>query len=270
MEEKSVDIKKVLELIESQEKLVAMIAPSFPVDFSYPEIVGKLKRLGFEFVVEVSLGAMEVNKKLLELVCENPKKRYITSPCPVIVRLIRQKYPRLVKFLTPNPSPMIETAKIVNQKYPEHKPVFIGPCIAKKLEASEDYPELGVIVLTYRELSEIFKEKEIKKNEKDFFASFDLIGPKTRLYPISGGLSQSAGITENMVDEEYDVISGIERVLKVLDEFEANQRLKILDILNCDGGCLSGPGVISKLSIDKKREKIITHWASTASNQGKD
>ena len=98
MEEKSVDIKKVLELIEGQEKLVAMIAPSFPVDFSYPEIVGKLKRLGFEFVVEVSLGAMEVNKKLLELVRENPKKRYNSRQFSHDIKRNKCSFPRKNRF----------------------------------------------------------------------------------------------------------------------------------------------------------------------------
>ena len=45
---------QLLKLIKNKEKMVAMLAPSFLIDFSYPEIIGMLKRLGFEYVVEVS------------------------------------------------------------------------------------------------------------------------------------------------------------------------------------------------------------------------
>jgi len=173
------------------ENKVAMLAPSFPVMFSYSEIIGKLKRLGFEYVVEVSRGAIETNKQLLELLKADPTARFITSPCPTIVRLIRNKYPHLVKYLSPIKSPMVNTAELIKKEYPGYTPVFIDPCVNKKLEASEDHPELGIIVLTYKELNEIFKTEKIKDDKNDYKQSFDMIGSNTRMYAISGGLTQS-------------------------------------------------------------------------------
>mgnify|MGYP001578253768 FL=1 len=251
---------QLLEFFDRKAKLAAMLAPSFPIDFSYPEIVGMLKRLGFKYVVEVAAGAMETNKQLTALLKANPNKRYIASPCPNIVRLIRNKYPQLVRFLTPIDSPMAATAKIVDKKYPGCKKVFIGPCLVKKLEAKEDRPEPDILVLTYKDIAEVFKIKNILPDKKDKTAAFDISGSQTRLYPISGGLAQSSCLTKNLVDEEYDVISGPKQAAKALAEFADKSELKVLDILNCEGGCVNGPGVMSADSLAARRQKIIAYW----------
>lgn len=238
-----------------------MVAPSFPIDFDYPVIAGCLRRLGFEIVVEVSVGAQETNRQLLELLKLYPDKRLITAPCPTVVRLIRHKYPELVPYLAIIDSPMSATAKVILKQFPGLKPVFIGPCLAKKLEAKEDRSDLGILVLTYAELKQVFKAKNIQPETKDKEASFDITGLPTRLYPVSGGLAQSAGLNELLTDEEYDVVSSHQLVEKALQAFRENTKLRVLDILYCDGGCLNGPGTNRTLSLEQRRQKIISHWA---------
>jgi iron only hydrogenase large subunit-like protein len=260
MENYSPELLKFIELLNNGEKLVAMLAPSFPIMFEYPEIVGKLKRLGFSYVVEVSRGALETNRELTRLVSEDKTARFITGPCPTIVRLIKAQYPHLKKYLAPVKSPMAYTAEVVQSHFSGFKPVFFGPCLLKKKEASEDDKDLGILVLTYKELLEVFKIKNIKGDASDYKESFDLIGMNTRLYAISGGLTQSAELNSLLTDDELDVISGPERVKKALEDFPKN-KLRVLDILNCDGGCIAGSGIESDLSLDKRRAKIIAHWA---------
>jgi len=190
----------------------------------------------------------------------HPDRRYITNPCPTIVRTIRSKYPQLVQFLSPIDSPMSATAKLAAKKYPNYKKVYIGPCLMKKLEAKEDWPDLDILVLTYKELQGIFKLKKIEAKFLDKFGDFDIKAQDTRLYPISGGLSQSSGIIKKLTDPEYDVISGPELVNKVLQEFPHKPELRVLDVLNCEGGCINGPGIISDDSLDQRRQKVVAYW----------
>jgi len=260
MDDIAPDIKEFLNLLDKKTKMVAMLAPSFPIDFNYPEIVGMLKRLGFKYVAEVARGAVETNRQLLALLKLHPDKKYIANPCPTIVRLIRNKYPKLVPFLTPIDSPMSATAKIVSKKYPNYKKVFIGPCILKKLEAKEDRPGLDILVLTYKELKKIFEIKNIVPQKSDKSGSFDIAGQQTRLYSVSGGLAQSSCLTQNLTDPEYDVISGPQLVEKAIQNFPTEINLKVLDILSCEGGCINGPGIASKDSLDKRRRMVIAHW----------
>lgn len=254
------DLESLFLSLDNKEKLVAMLAPSFPVDFFYPEIIGKLKRLGFDKVVEISLGAVKTNNQLLELIKNNPEKRYITNPCPSLVRMIKSKFPELSKFLSPIDSPMVATAKFILEKFPGVKPVFIGPCITKKLEAKEEYPELDILVLTFKEIETAFQLKNITENSGDFDQSFDLIEPHTRLYPLSGGLAQSACLKDYLAEEEYAVVSGVKEIAESLVEFEKNSQIKVLDVLFCEGGCVGGPGIISRASLKEKRQKVINHW----------
>lgn len=256
----SPELKEFLNLLKKKTKMVAMLAPSFLVDFFYPEIIGMLKQLGFKYVVEVARGAEETNKQLLALMKLHPNEKFIASPCPTIVRLIRNKYPELVPFLAKIDSPMSAISKIVAKKYPGYKKVFIGPCFSKKLEAKEDRKELDILVLTYKEIKEIFDEKKIFPKKSDKLQEFDIKAKETRLYPISGGLAQSSGIIKKLTDLEYDVISGPKLVDKTLAKFPVNVNLKVLDILYCEGGCINGPGVLTKDSLDRRRQKIISHW----------
>ena len=256
----SSEANELLKLLEKKQKMVAMLAPSFPVVFKYPEIAGMLCRLGFNRVAEVARGAEETNKQLFALMKLHPDREYITSPCPTIVRLIRNKYPGLAKNLAPIDSPMSATAKICSKKYPKYKKVFIGPCFMKKFEAVEDYPELNILVITFKDLQDIFETKKIKPKFTDKFYSFDISAQKTRLYPISGGLAQSSGIIKKFTDPEYDVVSGPELCQKALENFIGNYDLKILDILNCEGGCIAGPGIVSDEPIETRRQKVIDYW----------
>ena len=113
--------------------------------------------------------------------------------------------------------------------------------------------------LTYQEIGAIFKRLNIKPNPNET-QPFDLAHKETRLYPISGGLAQSAGLIDRLTDEEYDVISGPALVQKALENFRSNPRIKLLDVLFCAGGCIAGQGIISRQPIKSRREKVITHW----------
>jgi iron only hydrogenase large subunit-like protein len=256
----SPELNQLLELISAKkEKLTAMLAPSFAIDFNYPEILGKLKRAGFSYTVEVARGALDTNKQVVEELTKDKSKRIITSPCPSCVRYIKAERPELVPYLSKADSPMTTTAKLVLQIFPGTRPVFIGPCLTKKLEAKE-YPELKTIVITYKELKQLFETLQIKDSTEDLACIFDLLGPHTRLYPISGGLCQSAGIAELLTQEEYRMVSGIQNLKPALDEFVQDKSIRLLDILFCDGGCVNGPGIISSEPLDSRRFKVVKLW----------
>lgn len=257
----SPELKQLLDLLSKKEKLTAMLAPSFPIDFSYPEIIGKLKRTGFSFVVEIAVGAAETNRQVLEFLSKDPKSRVITSPCPAFVRFLKSEYPRLLPYLIKADSPMTATAKVVKKKFPQTKPVFIGPCLVKKLEA-KDNPDLNILAITYKELQQVFEILKIKDSTEDYVSTFDLAKSKTRLYPISGGLSQSAGLEDMFTDEEYKVVSGLNLLKEALENFEKDTKIKVLDILFCEGGCISGPGVISQESLEKRRQAVVRYWVT--------
>lgn len=258
------DIEILIDYLRKKEKMAAMLAPSFPISFEYPQIVGKLKRLGFSYVVEVTVGATWTNAGVVEALKKNPDSRFITAPCPSVVRMIRTSYPQLLKYLALQvDSPMAATARRLDETGLGLKKVFVGPCIAKKFEAAEDRKELSILVLTYEEMKMVFEKMGIEDDENDKKSDFDWKMEKTRLYPISGGLAQSAGLKTMLAEDEIGVVSGWKNCREALEKFE-NSNIRLLDILFCDGGCVNGPGIVNSLSLDERRKKIVRYWEDYA------
>lgn len=258
------EIEQLKSLLEKKEHLVAMVAPSFPIMYEKNELITKLKALGFEYVVEVSAGAKKTNEAAAALLKENPTSRFITSPCASFVRYIRTKHPEFVKYLAfQADSPMVATAKIVRENYPDFRAVFVGPCIVKKLEASEDYPELEMIVVTYRELEQLLKEKGLSDLPANKQSQFDISEGSTRIYPFDGGLTDSSGVRDILDEDEIRIVSGYKNCEALLKEFETNQKIRFVDILFCEGGCINGPGIVSNLSVPERKKKV-QEYANTA------
>jgi iron only hydrogenase large subunit-like protein len=254
------DIEQLKALLDKKENLVAMVAPSFPLMYERAEIITKLKALGFQYVIEVSAGAKKTNEAVAKILKENPTSRFITSPCASFVRYVRTKHPEMLKYLAfQADSPMVATAKIVHETYPNYKPVFIGPCVVKKLEASEDYPELNMLVLTYKELEALLKEKGLSELPSDKNNIFDISEKPTRIYPFDGGLTESSGIRSFLKDEEIRIVSGYKNCEAILKEFIENKTIRFVDILFCEGGCINGPGVQSTLSLSERKKKIMEY-----------
>ncbi len=252
------DTDKLVELLTKKAKLVAMVAPSFPIMFEAGKLVGQLKSIGFQYVVEVAVGAKKTNEQAASILKNNPHTRFITSPCASFVRFMRTKHPDLLHHVAFEiDSPMVATAKIVRQKWPDYKPVFIGPCVVKKLEAIQDHPELNILVLTYRELEDAFKRLGLETPVPN--ADFDLAEPSTRIYPIDGGLTDTSGARSLLKDEEIRVVSGYKNCEVAVQEFAKDKKIRLLDILFCDGGCVMGPGVRSELPLEGRKGKILKY-----------
>ncbi len=239
-----------------------MLAPSFVAEYEYPQIVYRLRALGFEKVIEITFGAKMTNLAYYELLKEKNDRTWIASPCPTLVNLIRTQYPHLVKNLVPVHSPMGSMGLICKKFFPDHKVVFVGPCITKKLEAKE----LGFIdeALTFKELDQLFLEKNIPEEitENKYCITFDrFYNDYTKIYPLSGGLSSTLNYSKILNKKDILVTDGMKNVKKVLDGFKDGyyKKYKFLDILNCEGGCINGPGMVGRYDLKKRKKRVLQY-----------
>jgi len=261
------DAQKLVELLKHKQQLAAMIAPSFPIMYKENELIAKLRVIGFTYVLEVAAGAKRTNEAVLKALRDDSNARFITSPCPSFVRFVRTKFPQYEKYLAEQvDSPMIATARIANEMYPGFQPVFIGPCNVKKLESSQDYPELNILVITYKELEEVFAAVQAGIEDTQQ-ASFDVSEVSTKIYPYDGGLTDSSGVRDILSDDEIRVVSGWKACEEALTEFESNPKIRLVDILFCEGGCINGPGVVSGLSIEDRKKKIQEYYTMSKLSQ---
>ena len=235
--------KEVFSLLNSSEKVVACIAPSFPAEFTeikdYSILVGMLKKLGFDYVVEVSFGADIVAREYRKELENDNAKPCISSDCPAIVYFIEHYHPNLIPSLAKIASPMVAISRITKKKYGKDvKIVFIGPCIAKKAE-SDEIDE----VITFKELREMFVLNDID-SAKVIPCDFD--PPKSgkgAIFPVSRGLLQTIDKSDDICEGNIVVAEGRINFRDAIKEFE-NGLIKSqnLELLCCEG-CIMGPGM---------------------------
>jgi len=250
----------------SVNEYIALLAPSFPAAFPDVEplrVVGALHALGFTRVVEVAFGADLVSEAYRKHV-DKSDDPIITTPCPAIVEYIEKYYPDLIPNLAPIVSPMLAAGKVVREKYGENSvTAFIGPCIAKKLEVL-DTQVSGIVdeALTFDECIQLFERLGIDPAEQPIVEFDQPRSDLGQIYPVSGGLLKSAGISSDVMDEQVIVVEGRQRCMNIINEL-ANGKVnsKLIDILFCEG-CINGPGMTSSLNYFEKRECIIS-WVKS-------
>ena len=250
------NINKITSELSKGTKMIAMVAPSFVIEFQYPKLITQLKKLGFDKATELTFGAKLVNKEYHDLLIKNNKKLLITSPCPGVVELIKRKYPKYKKNLALVDSPMIAMAKVCKKYYPKHKTVFLSPCDYKKIESTNskyvDY------VIDYEQLHDLIKKNKLSKIKVPRRELFDkFYNDYTKIYPLSGGLAKTAKVKDILKKEEIKIIDGVSKIMKFLDN--PDPKVRFLDVLFCDGGCIGGPRTSKKLKIPEKRKKVMTY-----------
>lgn len=266
------NIEEKISLIKNNET-VAMLAPSFPIDFKYPNIIGMLRELGFKEVTELTFGARMVNWEYANYIKDHPdQKFFIASPCPTVVAMMQNQYPELMKYLMPVVSPMASMARIHKKIKPDYKIIFLSPCWAKENIEAPKYKEIDAVI-TFKDLKTIFDKENIKEENFNRNYYFDsLIREYTKIYPVSGGLASTSHLQKLFKQDEILITDGVQNIKKALDDIKLGKsQYRFLDILNCDGGCIGGPAINNQYIPIEKRKDIILKYAklSSESNMGK-
>jgi PAS domain S-box-containing protein len=186
----------------------------------------------------------------------------IASSCPVVVNLIEKYHPDLIPHLAPIVSPMIAHGRLLTRQYgPDAYVVFIGPCIAKKLEIHEE-SEAGTVsaAMTFRGLAKWFREEGIVFQKKNG----DAESPSPadgRLFPMEGGLIGTAGLNTDMLNNTLIVASGLKTCENILGDIRAGQLdAQLVELMACSGGCINGPAMADLPGgIYSARQKIIEY-----------
>ncbi|MBP7935093.1 MAG: 4Fe-4S binding protein [Phycisphaerae bacterium] len=251
-------------LLASGAKVAACLAPSFPAEFDdieYRRLVGMLRSLGFQLVVETAFGADLVADRYRRLFEEDHSRRYIATSCPAIVGYVERYHPNLVGSLAPIVSPMIATARALRHLHgSELKVVFIGPCIAKKGEAGTQEVEGEVdAVLTFVELRAMLRlhgVSPLSVNGSEFDPPHAGTGA---LFAISRGMLQAAGMSEDLAVGEVVSADGRDGFVDAIKEFEAGDLdARLLEVLCCKG-CIMGAGMSSQLPLFNRRS-CVSHY----------
>lgn len=255
------DLGKIFKLIASTDTVAAIVAPSFPAEFSeieHTQLVGVLRDLGFDLVVEVGFGADLVAREYRKILLGQKPGSYIASTCPAVVSYVEKYVPELVPKLAKIVSPMVATARVLRKKHGKDlKIVFIGPCIAKKSEIERDDLDQEINdAITFGELRYLLNSNKIdisQASKSNFDPPEAAVGA---LFSLSAGLLQAADIREDYIEENVITANGKVNFLEAIKEFKTGYlSTKILETLCCEG-CILGPGISNDLPLYKKRHLV--------------
>lgn len=259
------DLPGLHEMFQNSNRVFVSLAPSWVSEFpgmTASQMVNILVGLGFEGVSETALGAEIVSRQTSEWLKSQDGGAFISSCCPSVVQMVCRHYPRLKDRLVPVLSPMQAHGQFLRDTYGNDiKIVFFGPCIAKKTETGPSYVDLALTFKDLRLLIEsINPAREIRSSTPDMsFVPFNV--GKGNFFPVDGGMIANLKTNAQVTDLSYMSFSGTSQIKEILghfDQFSTTERT-FLELLVCEGGCIKGPGTISKTSTAVKRQQILQH-----------
>ena len=244
-----VDVLKTM--LDTDKKVIAMVAPAIVGQFggTVNNLVGALKALGFDDVIEVAVGAdITTQKEAAEFVerMEEGKNFMTTSCCPAYFRAAQIHIPEIKDFVSSTKTPMYYTAELVKQEHPNCAAVFVGPCFAKRVEAETD-PNVDY-VLTFEELNAMFIGAGIDVATAPAAEFSKLSCAQGRGFPLTGGVAGAvASLVEGKTEIRPEKIDGLSAEnIKLLKRYATKGcENNMLEVMCCPGGCIAGPGCIA-------------------------
>ena len=264
------DLASARQLLRLRKSVFVSLAPSFVTEFpgvKAAQMISSLRKLGFAGVSETALGAQQVSAQAAELLKNNPERVLVSSACPTVVAFLQKHRATGAELLTGLLSPLLTHCKMLRQEFgAEIGIVFIGPCIAKKLEAAR-HPELLEVVLTFEDLQRWLEQEQIVP-ENLVTAADDRFVPENSAegawYPVDGGMIAGMKSICAVNDCSLMAFSGIGAIKKALDGIEEMKPDKglFLELLACEGGCVNGPKVLRRDATVMKRHRVLRSVAT--------
>ena len=261
-----------MEKIMKSDYPVLLIPPSFYSQFSANISAQKIKmaiqNLGFKAVYDVADAAAALSRRTIDFL-NNNSGSYISTSCPVIVRLIKLQFPDLIEMLIPLKSPVELIAERIERKYKEEKNIapeifFLTPCPAKLTtvkraigqESSFLSGAIGVENI-YQNIYESLSDINLDQKEEEMI----------NLATIWGSEGGEESILKSWQDINTLSVSGIKEVKKLLNEIERNnipEAIRYFELTSCVDGCIGGVlNVINPFQAQFNLEKRIKNIRKT-------
>lgn len=262
-------------VLDKYEYTVALPAPSLYGQFNNLEdvdiVLTALLMLGFDDVFEVSGGAEIVSEQSRKYIQEHPDLcPVISTACPTVIRLIRVRFPNLIRNLLPIKPPVEVAAELAVKKaikktgLPREKIgiVFISPCPSKVTYAKSPF---GL------EKSEIDAVLAIKEIYPMLLRKMQSAAENPKALKISGkigiGWGGTGGESGGLLTDNYLAADGITNVIRVLEDLEDEKfatSLQFIELNACSGGCVGGVLTVENPYIAQVKLKKLNKYMPVA------
>jgi iron only hydrogenase large subunit-like protein len=249
---------------------IALPAPSLYGQFrnltDVNQVLTAFLHIGFDHVEEVARGA-ELVSSLTKYEMEsdpNLPKPLISSACPAAVRLICQRFPKLIPHISKVSAPFEIVAILARQEAVERTGLppekigvfFITPCPAKVSAGRNPAGLETPVVDGFFAISDIYKRlinamKNIDEPQK--LAHSGLIGV---------GWAHCGGESNAVFQGQHLAVDGIDNIIEVLEDLEDGllPQIDFLELNACNQGCVGGCLTVENPYVAQTRIKqLIQH-----------
>lgn len=232
-------------------RIAVLVTPAIKVAFrdTWPAVLRWLQsQRNVAGVYDVSFGADICTYMHLKAIKEKKVGKIISQPCAALTDYILKYKHHLIPYLSPIHSPIL-CAAIYFRKYCRiTEPLAVlSPCIAKKTE----FVDTGVVSynVVFSQLKRYMEESKVSLPSVQSFEFDGVPALSGAIYPMPGGLKECL----LAMDPSLKVISseGIPAVYQNLEDYDKlkdSVRPDVFDVLSCEYGCVSGPGVSHDIS----------------------
>lgn len=256
--------------LKNGNRVIAELAPAYAGQFGANVSSGQVKKalmaLGFSDVREVAMGAdigaIAEAKHYAEHVATGELPFLLTSCCPSWSMLAKTQFPEIIDSVSRELTPMVATARSIKHSDPEAQVVFIGPCAAKKLEATRRTVRSDVdFVITFEELAAMFEARNIVPADMEVEPGEGLHDASAagRGYACAGGVAEAIERCINKYYPDVEVkiqhAEGLADCRKMLTMARLGKMNGyMIEGMGCPGGCVAGAGTI--LPIAKAKQTV--------------
>lgn len=258
--------------------LIALPAPSLFGQFANLDdadyLLQGLKNLGFDDVYEVAKAAEMVTDYTRLYMQRMGEKHapFISTACPVVVRLISLRFPTLRSKMVPISPPIELAGKLAKERALKEHPelsredvrtVFISPCPAKVSWVKNTPPDKECYVDYVVSMSDVYfriLSKMDRSSIPEITSEAGIIGMS---WPSSGGEASA------LMNDHYLAADGIENIIRVLDDIEMGHfpDLRFVEMNACPGGCVGGVMAMENPYIARVRLRSLLRYMPVSQNR---
>ena len=197
---------------------------------------------------------------------------FISTACPVVVRLISLRFPTLRNKMVPVAPPIELAGKLAKERalkeHPELKPedvrtVFISPCPAKVSWVKNTPADKECYVDYVVSMSDVYFRLLSKMDRKKTPKVTSESGAIGMSWPSSGGEASA------LMNDHYLAADGVENIIRVLDDIEMGHfpDLKFVEMNACPGGCVGGVMTVENPYIARVRIRSLQRYMPIVQNR---
>ncbi len=258
--------------------LIALPAPSLFGQFANLDdadyLMQGLMDLGFSDIFEVAKAAELVTDYTRAYMQRmgDAQAPFISTACPVVVRLISLRFPTLRNKMVPVAPPIELAGKLAKERalerHPDLKPediktVFISPCPAKVSWVKNTPADKECYIDYVVSMSEIYFRLLSKMDRKKTPKVTSETGAIGMSWPSSGGEASA------LMNDHYLAADGVENIIRVLDDIEMGHfpDLKFVEMNACPGGCVGGVMAVENPYIARVRIRSLQRYMPIVQNR---